>query len=67
MTIEWLSTEITVPKAGYEIIAKNQAKQVIVGSAAKQCRVMKFLASFTEDQIIKTMLSDNLTLWSYTE
>ena len=67
MAIVWLTTNINAPKTGREIIAKNPLKAMGYKSAAKQCRVMKFHENFTEEQIIETMLSDNLTLWSYTE
>lgn len=67
MGIEWLSTKINPPEADKEIIAKNPLKPIGFRSAAKQSKVMKFNHSFTEDQIIKTMLEDNLTIWSYTE
>lgn len=65
--IKFLSTEITAPEAGREIIAKNPDKSISVQSAAKQCKVMKFHTSFTEDMIVNLMLDENLTLWSYTE
>lgn len=65
--IEWLSTNINPPEADREIIAKNPLKPVGYMSSAKQCKVMKFHHSFTEEQIIKSMMDDNLTLWSYTE
>lgn len=66
MTIEWLSTKINPPEAGREIVAKNPLKPNSFSSASKQCRVMKFLPSFTEDMVISIMLGDNLTLWAYT-
>jgi len=65
--IEWLSTTINPPEADREIIGKNPDKLCLSGSAAKQCKVMKFHPSFSEKQIIEVMLSDDLTLWSYTE
>lgn len=65
--IEFLSTKINPPEAGREIIAKNPDKQISVDSSAKQCRVIKFHKSFTEEQIVQTLLDDNFTLWSYTE
>ena len=65
--IEWLTTDITAPEAGREIIAKNPNKEIATCSAFKQCRVMKFHKNFTEDMIIEVMLSDEFTLWSYTE
>jgi len=65
--IEWLTTNITAPEAGREIIAKNPDKETETCSSFKQCRVMKFHKSFGEDMIIETMLSDGFTLWSYTE
>ena len=67
MTIGWISTRISPPEAGREIIAKNPLKPIGYNSAAKQCRVMKFLNTFTEDMIVDIMLGDNLTLWSYTD
>jgi len=67
MSIEWLTTEINPPEADREIIGKNPDKLSLPGSAAKQCKVMKFHPSFTEEQIIEVMLSDDLTKWSYTE
>ena len=65
--IEWLTTNITAPEAGREIIAKNPSKEIATCSSFKQCRVMKFHKNFTEDMIIEVMLSDEFTLWSYTE
>ncbi|MCJ8293373.1 MAG: hypothetical protein MJK15_03120 [Colwellia sp.] len=65
--ITFLSTTITAPEAGREIIAKNPLKPIGYDSSAKQCRVMKFHKNFTEEQIVEQMLEDNLTLWSYTE
>jgi len=67
MSITWLSTKIVPPVAGKEIVAKNPLKPISYSTASKQCRVMKFHLSFTEEQIIEIMLSDNFTLWSYTE
>lgn len=67
MAIEWITTNITAPEAGREIIAKNPAKEIDSCSSVKQCRVIKFHKSFDEDVIIETMLSDGFTLWSYTE
>tara|TARA_R110000744_G_scaffold351337_1_gene457164 strand:+ start:3154 stop:3375 length:222 start_codon:yes stop_codon:yes gene_type:complete len=66
--IKWLSTAITTPEAGREIIAKNPLKPIGYKSAAKQCKVMKFHPDFTESQIQELMMvDDNLSLWSYTE
>ena len=65
--IKWLSTEITAPEAGREIIAKNPSKEIDSCSSVKQCRVIKFHKSFNENMIIETMLSDGFQLWSYTE
>tara|TARA_R100000951_G_scaffold22085_1_gene18333 strand:- start:1419 stop:1619 length:201 start_codon:yes stop_codon:yes gene_type:complete len=65
--IEWLTTEITAPEAGREIVAKNPNKEISSDSSVKQCRSIKFHKSFSEDMIIETMLSDGFTLWSYTE
>ena len=65
--IKYLSTTITAPEAGREIIAKNPLKPIGYESSAKQCRVIKFHKSFTEEQIVQTLLDDNFTLWSYTE
>jgi len=67
MGIKWLSTEITAPEAAREIIAKNPLRIVGPEFATKQCRVIKFHRDFTEKQIIETLLSDDFTLWSYTE
>ena len=64
--INWLSTNITVPEAGREIIAKNPLKASAYNTASKQCRTIKFLHTFTEDQIKSTLLDDNFTLWAYT-
>ena len=65
--IEWLTTNITAPEAGREIVAKNPNKEIETCSSFKQCRAMKFHKNFTEDMIIEVMLSDGFTLWSYTE
>jgi hypothetical protein len=65
--IEWLSTEINPPKSGREIIAKNPSKITSDESAVKQCCIMKFHLSFSEEQIVKQMLDYGHTLWSYTE
>ena len=65
--LEWLTTTITAPEAGREIIAKNPGKEIDTCSSVKQCRVINFHKSFSEDMIIKTMLSDGIVLWSYTE
>ena len=65
--ITWLSTEINLPEAGREIIAKNPNKIIRKASTAKQCRVRKFHPSFSENEIAEIMLDDGLTLWSYTE
>jgi hypothetical protein len=65
--IEWLTTEITAPQAGREIIAKNPSKEISSDSSVKQCRSIKFHKSFTEDMIVTMMLDDGFTLWSYTE
>ena len=67
MTIEWLSTNITAPEPGREIIAKNPLKPISFRSSVKQSKIMKFHPSFSEDQIVSIMIDDNLTLWSYTE
>lgn len=67
MTIQWLTTNITAPESGREIIAKNPLKPSGYESASKQCRIMKFHPSFTEEKVIEVMMSDNFTLWSYTE
>ena len=67
MSIKFLSTSINPPEAGREIIAKNPLKPSGYSSAAKQCRIMKFNPTFSEEQIIEIMLEDNFTLWSYTE
>jgi hypothetical protein len=64
---EWLTTNITAPEAGREIIAKNPDKEISSCSSVKQCRAIKFHKNFTEDMIIEVMLSDGFTLWSYTE
>lgn len=67
MTIKWLTTITNPPEAGKEIIAKNPLKPSSYRTSAKQCKIMKFHPSFTEEQIVEQMLEDNLTLWSYTE
>ena len=64
--INWLSTEVTVPDAGREIVAKNHEKEVSYSSAAKQCRVMKFLPSFSSELIKSVLLDEGFTLWAYT-
>ena len=64
--ITWLTVEVNPPEPGREIIAKNPTKEIDDNSSVKQCRVIKFHKSFTEKQIIQTLLSDELTLWSYT-
>ena len=64
--INWLSTEVTVPDAGREIVAKNHEKEVSHSSAAKQCRVIKFLPSFSGEQIKSVLLDEGFTLWVYT-
>ena len=65
--IEWLSTTITTPESGREIIAKNPLKPIGWSSSVKQCKVMKFHKNFNEEMIKNILLEDNLTLWSYTE
>ncbi len=65
--ISWLSTEITAPKAGREIVARNPDKHTHELSSAKQCRVIRFHHSFSESLIRSTMLDDNFTLWAYVE
>lgn len=65
MTIQWLSTETNPPLADREIIAFDESKIIPANSSAKRSRIMKFNKSFSEEQIIETMLDDNLTLWSY--
>ena len=65
--IEWLTTNMNAPESGREIIAKNHDKEISSDSSVKQCRLMKFHKSFTEDMIITMMLDDGFTLWSYTE
>lgn len=67
MGIKYLSTNVNPPKAGREIIAMNPLKPAGYSSAAKKCKIMKFNPTFSQEQIIETMLEDNLTLWSYTE
>jgi len=67
MSIEWLSTKINPPLADKEIIAKNPIKPVGHNSATKKCKIIKFNKRFNEDLIVEIMLSDNLTLWSYTD
>lgn len=67
MAIQWLTTTINPPESGREFIAKNPLKPAGYSSAAKQCKIMKFHPSFTEEQVVEQMLEDNLTLWSYTE
>ena len=56
--IEWLTTEITAPEAGREIVAKNPNKEISVDSSVKQCRSIKFHKNFTEDMIVEVLLSD---------
>ena len=36
MTIKWLSTDVTAPEAGREIIAKNIIKRRVPGSATSK-------------------------------
>lgn len=67
ITIKWLSTSITTPEEGREIVAKNPLKPIGYNSAVKQCRLLKFNKNFNEDMIKDVLLGDNLTLWSYTE
>ena len=67
MAIEYFTTNINPPEAGREIIAKNPLKPIGYSSSARQCKIMKFHPSFSQEKIVKTMLDDNLTLWQYTE
>ena len=63
--ITWFSTNINPPKADREIIARNPLKPIGFKSSAKQCRVIKFHHSFSEERIVQDMLEDNFSLWAY--
>ena len=64
--IQWNSTKEQPPEAGKEIIAKNPLRPSGIGTASKQCRIMKFHYSFDGEFIKNAMLEENLTLWAYT-
>ena len=64
--IKWLSSSVTSPDSGREIIVKNSKKVIFDKESGTRCEILKFPGHFDFDEVAEGLDLYGWDLWAYT-